>query len=107
MSTSFYYGRGDESPAIRLPWQEEVSATPGTYADLDLTGFTFAFTLANRGTTSTPDATLTGADGYVDIAWAADDLDLEPGVWVVNLVSTSSGRDRTYSPRNPITIVIK
>jgi len=103
MSGRFNYGAGDEEPSIRLPWQEEVVDTPGTYADLDLSsGFTFALTLTKQGaTTSSPSATLTGGVGYVDVVWAAGDLALAPGVWRLNLTATTGGRDRKYSPDSP------
>lgn len=104
MTTEFTFGRGDESPAIRLPWKEEQASTPGKYADLDLTGHSFTFTLTKGGTTSTPNATLTGGVGYVDIAWATSDLDLDKGHWRAKIVATREGRDRTYSPAKPLVI---
>ncbi len=100
MST-FVYAQGAEEPSIRLPWQEEVVTAPGTWADLDLsTGFTFTLELTKGAATETPAATVTGGVGYVDITWAAGDLDIDPGGWRINLTATSGGRDRGYAPNS-------
>lgn len=99
----FTYRAGAELPNLTLPWQEETSA--GTFADLDLSsGYTFALTLEPiaAGTAITPNATVTGSNGSVTIDWANDDLDIDPGVYIIRLraTETSTAHDRDYKPNN-------
>lgn len=108
MST-FTYRRGAERPNLTLPWQEETTA--GVWVDLDLsTGYTFLLTLTriDDDTTALSKTTgITGADGSVAVAWAADELDIPAGGHRLNLRATSGGLDRDYSPGSPVTLIIK
>ena len=107
-SNLIVYTRGDEYPGLTLPWQYE--STANTWTDLDLSsGYTFVATLISAaGTSNALDATVTGANGSVGIGWAADDLDLAPGVYTLKLVAshTATSNERSYSPGNPVRIQI-
>ncbi len=109
MSTTFTYRSGAELPGLTLPWQEETAA--GVWTDLDLTsGYTFSLTLAlTTATTAALVKTtgITGYDGGVTIDWAAGELALPAGTYVLGLRATSGTGDRDYRPGTPITIVIK
>ena len=107
-SNTVTYAAGDEYPTLTLPWQEELSQ--GVWTDLDLSsGWTFAVTLTHTdGSTESPSPVVTGADGSVNIAWAADDLAIATGVWELSLVAseTASSKQRSYSPGDPVRITI-
>lgn len=104
--------RGAELPGLWLPWQEETA--PNVWADLDLSsGWTFSLDLQfpnGRSALSAPKTSgITGADGYVVIAWAAGDLDLAPNrryLFKLRARETATSRDRDYSPDRWPTVTI-
>lgn len=101
--TTFVYRRGAELPSITLPWKTETA--PKVYTNLDLSdGYTFALTLDGPGDAITPSAVVTGGDGFVTIAWAVDDLDITPGLYLVGLRAneTITGKDRDYEPTEAV-----
>lgn len=107
-SNTVTYTAGDEFPGLTLPWLYESSS--GVWSSLDLSSaYTFVLTLvAADGTSNATSATVTGADGSVSIGWAADDLVLDAGVYSLKLIAshTSSGNERSYSPGDPVRIII-
>lgn len=107
MSDTFTYRRGAERPNLTLPWQEQTAAA--TWTDLDLSsGFTFTATLTNTAGTVVVTKTtgITGANGSVTIAWAADELDIAPTTYTLHVRATTGGVDRDYSPADPVKIII-
>lgn len=101
MAQQFVYARGAELPGLNLPWQEQTGTN--TWTDLDLsTGYTFTIELVGSdGVDTEPSATVAGYDGGITIDWAVDDLDLDPGVYVLKprARETATGKDRDWSPR--------
>lgn len=103
----FTYRRGAERPNLTLPWQEQ--AGPDTWTDLDLSsGYTFQLTLTNRlgAVVVTKTSGIAGTDGAATVTWAADELDIEPDVYTLNLRATTGGVDRDYSPGQPVRVRI-
>lgn len=108
MAATFTYRRGDELPGLTLPWQYE--SAQNVWDDLDLSsGYTFAASLTSRsGTAVSVDATVSGYDGGVTVTWAADDLDIVPGVYTLTVTATeaATSKARTYNSANRPTIEI-
>ena len=107
---TFTYRAGAELPGLTLPWQEETAQ--GVWTDLDLSsGYTFTLTLLDRSgaTALTKTTNITGANGSVAVAWAADDLALTAGTYTLHLRAreTATSKDRDYSTDNPLKLVIK
>ena len=103
------YSRGSALPGIRLPWEYEV--TPNVFDDLDLSsGYTFVFELYDRDNHRGLNKTtgITGGDGYVDIAWALTDLDLDYGLYVARMTATetATAKPRRWRPDDPLVIEI-
>lgn len=95
------YARGAELPFVRLPIDEEVA--PKTYEPLDLSsGYTFTIELVNTitGVDTEPSAVVTGHDGYMQVAWAVDDLDIAAGDYELRVRAreTATSKDRDWSP---------
>ena len=93
----YTYRRADERPAITITWLDDLG-TP-----INFTGYTFTATArqtiaALLDTTGFTKSTgITGdAAGNVTITWATGDLGaLAVGTWLVTLVATSGGLDRS------------
>lgn len=107
---TFTYRAGAELPGLTLPWQEETAQ--GVWSDLDLSsGYTFTLTMLDSAGTAalTKTTGITGASGSVAIAWAAGELDLDPGTYALHVRAreVATSKDRDYSPSQPIRIAIK
>jgi hypothetical protein len=101
--TTWTYHRSDELPDIPLEWRD--------YADALIdysTGWTFTVKLVNPATGA---AALTKTSGIVGAAtspnvliqWAAADLNITPGTYLLRLTArrTSDSKDRPYRPDSP------
>ena len=106
---SFSYKRGAEYPYLTLTWEGETAS--GVYAGIDMsTDYTFSMTLTEVSSTTatlTSTTNMVGLSTGVRIEWAAGDLDIAPGIYVLALRATIGGLDRDYRPGNPLTIEIK
>jgi len=108
MST-FTYEAGAELPGLTLPWKEELTAN--TWTDLDLSsGYTFTLRLVNAAGTDvvTKTTNITGTTTGATVAWAADDLAIATGIYILRLRAreTATTKDRDYKPSSPDQIVI-
>lgn len=108
MTKRFAYRVGAELPGLTLPWQEEVAQD--TFADLDLSAYTFELTLVHAaGTVALTKSTgITGAVGAVSIVWVVGELDIAPGRYNLRLraTETATGKDRDYWPNDPPVVQI-
>lgn len=100
MSLSYY--AGDERPY----WEATISVN-GT-ADNMTTGYTFSVKIAANAT-ATPVLSKTtgitgGAAGLVTVAWAVGDLNLTPGVYVVQLTATRTSDSAEWTVQDSIVI---
>lgn len=99
------YRRGQELPGLTFPWTDSA----GVALPLN-TGHTFVLELVNTrtGITSIPNCTITGASGSVNVAWAANALDIAAGIYRVWLTATetASGKQRVFNPGKPPSILI-
>jgi len=94
--TTFTYHRGQELPGIDLPWE----AADGTPLDLSA-GYTITVKLVVSDGTVVLDRAGVGYDGGVRIDWAAGDLDVDFGRYVLLVVARDAfTNDRVYSPGN-------
>ncbi len=94
------YPRGAERPALEIWWVDD----DGGLIDFS-TGYTFELKLGTPGSTAilTKTTGITGAAGAgveptgtpnITVAWAAGELDITPGGYVLQLVATTGGLDR-------------
>ena len=108
MMDTFAFRAGDDLPGLTFRWQQETSA--GVFTDLDLSsGYTFVMALVDAdGVTAFSTTNLTGADGSVTVVFVSGDLDLEAGVYTVELTAseTATSKQRSYSPLSPPRIQI-
>jgi hypothetical protein len=101
MTERFAYRVADTGPALRLPWYT------GDGGLRDLTGGTFTGELeGSDGTDRALTATMTGGNGYVDIQWAAADLDVPPDTYRLRVTATVGGRLYTWDPGDYPLIVV-
>ena len=106
METIVYEGGATTArPALVLRWQYQDTAT--TWADLDLSAYSFSLTLVDtNGTTQLTKTDVTGGSGTATVTWTAGELDLSPGVYELHLAASSGGVTRHYSPNRPLKIRI-
>lgn len=95
--TTITYRRGQEDPPLELPWLQ----ADGTALDLSA-GYTFTVQLVASGTAAVTKTTgIVGSSGAVTITWAANELNIAPGVYDLLVTATSGARDRCYAPDSP------
>lgn len=100
MAISYY--RGDELPS----WQGTITEfEPDGVPDLS-SNWLFTVTLSKPGVDSVvKNSGVTGtADGVFTVAWAAGELDIEPGQWAVQLTGTRTADSRQFTVKDSIQI---
>lgn len=101
-----------ERPALEM-W---ILDDDGTLIDFS-TGYSFTLKIGNTGDTAllTKTTGITGAAGAgteptgtpnVSVAWTADELDITPGAYTLQLTATTGGLDRVFTTPIRITGVI-
>jgi hypothetical protein len=102
--TVLSYRRGQELPGVSLTWLR----SNGDPLDLS-TGYTFTVELVDRDDVAvvTKTSGVTGGVGAVSVAWAAGELDINPGSYRMLVVAVDGdGAARAFSPGNPPTVTI-
>lgn len=108
-SPRFTYAKGAERPGLEL-WIQDRS---GTLIDFS-SGYTFELTIGSPGDTPllTKSSGISGATGSgvepsgspnVVVTWAADELDITPGIYGWWLTASTTSLDRIYAGKITIT----
>lgn len=89
MSTSIGYVAGAERPALVIEFRDETNAI------VDLTGYTCSIKLGLDTTTTalTKSSGVSGGTAGMTVTWAAGDLALTPGSYILEAIATSGSLD--------------
>lgn len=89
MATSIEYVAGAERPALTIEFRDENNAI------IDLTGYTCSIKLGLDLTTTalTKSSGVSGGTAGMTVTWAAGDLALTPGNYIIEAIATSSSLD--------------
>jgi hypothetical protein len=103
--SAWVYRQDQEVPSFAVNWYDSASAL------IDFsTGYTFQVLLVTQAgvITVTKTANITGAATApnVTVAWAAGELNITPGEYLLHLKATTGTSDRIFSPGRLPTITI-
>jgi hypothetical protein len=97
------YRQGQESPGLSFGWVDS-DGNP-----IDFSTYSFTLEIVDRSNVAvvTKTAGITGGVGVVDVDWATNELNIDPGDYRLLLVGRDgAGNDRAFNPANPPVIAI-
>lgn len=98
---------GQEDPAYVVTWLDSDGEL------IDFTSHTFTLKVVNLTTGATALTKTTNITGAatapnISVAWTTSDMsDIGAGSYALILTATTGGRDRTFNPGQPDTLIVK